>query len=174
MVGYPGLYRRHHHLGRADPLGAIMTRALQRLVHVACRELHIDAEARHDLQLAVTGKASMADMSEADLTKLIDRLKADGFKVSLKPRKTAPRADLRLIHVLWAKLGQKGALDRPDRPGLNAFIRSRFEATWSSVPADVDMLRDHNQIDAVVQALKDWGRRAGIDFDWKASRGGKR
>lgn len=146
-----------------------MTRALQKLVHVACRELHIDAEARRDLQLAVTGKASMADMSEADLTKLIDRLKADGFKVSLKPRSAAPRPDLRLIHVLWSKLGQKGVLDRPDRAGLNAFIRSRFEATWSSVPADVDMLRDHKQIDAVVQALKDWGRRVGIDFDWKAS-----
>ena len=145
-----------------------MTRALQRLVHVACRELHIDAEARHDLQLAVTGKASMLDMTEADLTKLMDRLKADGFKVSLKPRKAAPRADLRLIHVLWSKLGQKGVLGRPDRAGLIAFIRSRFEATWSSVPADVDMLRDHTQIDAVVQALKDWGRRAKIDFDWKS------
>ena len=131
-----------------------MTRALQKLVHVACRELRIDAEARRDLQLAVTGKASMADMTEADLTKLMDRLKADGFKVSLKPRKAAPRPDLRLIHVLWSKLGQKGALDRPDRAGLNAFIRSRFEATWSSVPADVDMLHDHKQIDAVVQALK--------------------
>ena len=152
-----------------------MTRALQKLVHVACRELHIDAEARHDLQLAVTGKASMADMTEADLIKLIDRLKADGFKVSLKPRSAAPRPDLRLIHVLWSKLGRKGVLDRPDRAGLNAFIRSRFEATWSSVPADVDMLRDHKQIDAVVQALKDWGRRAGIDFDFAAHRrGGKR
>ena len=149
-----------------------MTRALQRLVHVACRELHIDAEARHDLQLAVTGKASMADMTEADLTRLVDRLKADGFKVSPKPRSAkpaAPRADLRLIHVLWSKLAQKGVLDRPDRAGLNAFNRSRFEASWSSVPADVDMLRDHQQIDAVVQALKDWGRRVGIDFDWKAS-----
>ena len=158
-----------------------MTRALQRLVHVACRELHIDAEARHDLQLAVTGKASMLDMSEADLTKLMDRLKAVGFKVSLKPRSAkavapspAPRADLRLIHVLWSKLGQKGVLDRPDRAGLNAFIRSRFEAAWSSVPADVDMLRDHKQIDAVVQALKDWGRRAGIDFDFAAHRRGGR
>ena len=152
-----------------------MTRALQKLVHVACRELGIDGEARRDLQLAVTGKASMLDMSEADLTRLMDRLKADGFKVSLKPRSAkavAPRADLRLIHVLWAKLGQKGALDRPDRAGLNAFVRARFEATWSSVPADIDMLRDHKQIDAVVQALKDWGRRAGIDFDFKAhSRG---
>ena len=152
-----------------------MTRALQKLVHVACRELGIDGEARRDLQLAVTGKASMLDMSEADLTKLMDRLKADGFKVSPKPRKVAPRADLRLIHVLWSKLGQKGVLDRPDRAGLNAFIRARFEATWASVPADVDMLRDHKQIDAVVQALKDWGRRTGIDFDWKAhSRSTKR
>lgn len=154
-----------------------MTRGLQKLVHVACRELGLDGEARRDLQLAVTGKASMLDMTEADLTRLMDRLKADGFKVSPKPRSTKPaasRADLRLIHVLWSKLGQKGVLDRPDRAGLNAFIRARFEATWVSVPADVDMLRDHKQIDAVVQSLKDWGRRAGIDFEWGRNGKGSR
>jgi phage gp16-like protein len=152
----------------------VTTRALQRLVHLACRQLGIDAEARRDLQLTVTGKASMADMTEADLAKLADRLKADGFKASLKPRKAAPRADLRLIHVLWAKLGQAGVLERPDRAGLNAFIRSRFEATWGAVPADVDMMQDHKQIDAVVQALKDWGRRAGIDFDFAQHSRGRR
>lgn len=140
-------------------------RALQRTVHVACRELGIDGEARRDLQLAVTGKESMADMSEADLAQLLDRLKADGFRLR-KPRKAAPRADLRLIHVLWKKLGEAGELDRPGREGLNAFIRARFGEAWGSVPADIDMLREPRQIEAVVRALKDWGRRAGIDFDW--------
>ena len=43
-----------------------MTRALQQLIHVGCRELGIDSDTRRDLQLLVTGKASMADMSKAD------------------------------------------------------------------------------------------------------------
>jgi hypothetical protein len=139
-------------------------RALQRTVHVACRELGLDGEARRDLQLAVTGKASMTDMTEADLERLLDRLKADGFTLQTGRRPAAPRADLRLVHVLWRRLGEAGLLERSDRGGLNAFVRSRFEAVWGSVPADIDMLRDHKQIDMVIEALKQWCRRAGLDI----------
>lgn len=147
-----------------------MTRALQQLIHVGCRELGLDAQARRDLQLVATGKASMRDMSEADLKKVIERLKADGFRVTASPkarRAPAPRADLRLIHVLWRKLGEAGALRDPSRKGLNAFIQKRFGTVWGSVPADVDMLREWKMIDDVVQALKDWGSRSDIDFDWE-------
>lgn len=145
-----------------------MTRALQKLIHVGCRELGLDADARHDLQLAVCGKASMSDMTEAELERILDRLKQSGFKVATKGRRpAAPRADLRLIHVLWKKLGDAGALSRPDRAGLNAFIRARFGGIWQSVPADIDMLRDADQIEAVVAALRAWGKRVGIDFDWR-------
>jgi phage gp16-like protein len=146
-----------------------MTRALQKLIHVGCRELGIDADARRTLQLAVCGKSSMSEMNEGELTRVLDRLKADGFKVSgTKGRRpAAPRADLRLVHVLWKKLGDSGELERPGRDGLNAFIRARFGDKWQSVPADIDMLRDKDQIEAVVAALKAWGKRAGIDFDWR-------
>lgn len=147
-----------------------MTRALQQKIHVACRQLGLDADARRDLQLSATGKASMRDMTEADLKLVVNRLKEAGFQDAAPTKsehKPAPRADLRLCHVLWKKLGEAGALERPGRAGLNAFVRSRFEDTWSSVPADIDMLRDHAQIDAVVNALVQWGKRAQIDFDWK-------
>lgn len=148
-----------------------MTRRLQQMIHVGCRELGLDAEARRDLQLAATGKASMRDMTEADLQLVVDRLKSDGFKAKGSgKRKAAPRADLRLVHVLWGKLGAAGALREPGRAGLNAFIRKRFGDAWGSVPADIDMLRDADQIDAVVQALKVWGKREKIDFDWSRFR----
>ena len=141
-----------------------MTRALQKLVHVGCRELKIDAEGRRALQLAVTGKASMSDMSEGDLTKLVDRLKADGFSPEggKTSRKAAPRADLRYVHVLWGLLGRAGKLKKPGRAGLNAFVRSRFENKWSSVPIDIDALQDAGQINDVTRALKDWCKREGI------------
>jgi hypothetical protein len=108
-------------------------------------------------------------MSDGELKLVVDRLKESGFED--KPRnprhKPAPRADLRMIHVLWRKLGQAGALRDPSRAGLNRFIRARFEKTWGSVPADVDMLREWKLIDDVIQALKSWGQRTGIDFDWE-------
>ncbi|TMV09843.1 regulatory protein GemA [Ruegeria sediminis] len=150
-----------------------MTRSLQQKIHVGCRHLGLDAEARRALQLAETGKSSMRDMSEADLKRVLKRLENDGFKAAKKPggrRPVAPRSDLRLVHVLWRKLGEAGQLRDPSRAGLNRFIRARFARAWGSVPADVDMLREWLQIDQVIQALKSWGERAEIDFDWEEHR----
>ncbi len=146
-----------------------MTRALQQLIHVGCRQLKIDTETRHILQQALTGKASLSEMTEPELELVVNHLKGRGFQPSKQGgRKPAPRKDLRLVHVLWSKLGQAGALETPGRAGLNAFIRRRFGDTWGSVPVDVDQLRDWQQIDAVLQALIAWGKREKIDFDWKS------
>ena len=146
-----------------------MTRALQQKIHVGCRQLGLDADARHDLQLLVTGKDSMSKMSEGELKAVLGALETRGFRPNKakRSRPAAPRADLRLVHVLWRKLGDAGALERPDRAGLNTFIRTQFETKWGSVPADVDMLREWRQIDDVLQALIAWGKRVRIDFDWK-------
>ncbi|SFQ13935.1 Protein of unknown function [Roseivivax halotolerans] len=144
-----------------------MTRALQKTIHVGCRELGLNAEARHDLQLLVTGKASLRDMNETELKAVVSALKDRGFKLSAgtgrKPR--AKRADIRYIHVLWSLLGNAGKLTRPGRDGLNAFLRSRFEGKWQSVPIDVDALREPAQINAVIRALRDWCHREGIDTE---------
>ena len=125
--------------------------------------------------MRVTGKASMRDMSVAELRHLRDELnRITGFgqdgrgmggrgkgrrgkptagrKADYHPR--APLGGLRYIHALWGELGQRGVLKRPDRAGLNAFIRSRFEGHWSFVPIDVDALDDRNHITDVIQALK--------------------
>lgn len=154
-----------------------MTNALtlKRMIHVGCKELGLDNDTRRDLQLIATGKASMADMTEADLRKVVEALKQRGFKpygnTWYTARKTggksrghtpAPRSDLRFVHVLWSQLGKAGALKRPGRDGLNAFIRLRFEGKWQSVPIDVDALRDASQINDVTRALKDMCRRAGV------------
>lgn len=149
---------------------AATDRALQRLIFAACRQLGLDDEARRDLQVSVTGKESLRDMDDRELKLVVDRLKASGFDDSKSrniKHKPAPRADLRMIHVLWRKLGERGALRDPTRDGLNRFIRARFGASWGSVPADVDMLREWRLIDDVIQALKSWGERAEIDFDWE-------
>lgn len=143
-------------------------RNLQRMIHVGCKQLGLDSDARHDLQLLVTGKDSMSDMSDAELQKVVQALQQRGFKSGFKGglkgrRASAPRADLRFVHVLWKMLGEAGALKSPGRDGLNAFVRSRFEKHWASVPIDIDTLRDAGQINDVTRALKDMCRRAGID-----------
>lgn len=150
-----------------------MTAALIRKIHVGCRLLGIDQDTRHQMQLEVVGKDSLSDMTELELLRVIGALEQRGFSApTAQKHKAAPRADLRLIHVIWKKLGHAGVLETPTRNGLNAFIRRKFGASWGSVPADVDMLRDHKKIDAVLQALKSWARREQVELDW--SRMGKR
>jgi len=143
---------------------------LRRLIHVACRDLGLDSDTRHDLQLAVTGKASLSDMTEPEMLRVVEALKQRGFKPGFnggskgsKSRPAAPRTDLRYIHVLWGMLGKAGVLKRPGRDGLNAFIRSRFEGKWQSVPIDVDALRDAGQINDVIRALRDMCARNGVE-----------
>ena len=150
-------------------------RTLQKMIHVGCKQLGLDETTRHDLQLVATGKASMSDMTEVELKKMVAALKERGFrpvgetcyrgrkgpvKGGFKP--PAPRADLRFVHGLWSLPGNAGALKKPGRDGLNAFVRSRFEGKWQSVPLDIDMLRDAGQINDVTRALKDMCRRAGV------------
>lgn len=146
-------------------MSATDTRTLQRTIHAACRELGIDADARRDVQLAVTGTASMADMTTAQLQAVIAHLKVKGF--AHKPRgggrAPARNAQVRYIHVLWSLLGKAGVLKKPGRTGLNAFIRESFAKAWGAVPLDVDMLEDPAHVRAVTEALKAWCKRVGVE-----------
>ena len=137
-----------------------------RLIHVACRTLGLDEDTRRDLQLVATGKSSLTKMSDRELEAVVAALKARGFKPSQNAgrRKAASRGDTRFCHVLWGKLTRADAVKTPGARGLNAFVRTRFESAWGSVPMDVDLMQDAAQIATVVEALKAMCRRAGIDL----------
>ena len=140
-----------------------MTRALQRKVHMGCRALGLDEDTRRDLQTQVTGKASMRDMTEAELKAVLKALENRGFKPATNPnwKPRATRPDLRYIHALWGKLARAGHVTS-GRRALNAFIRSRFENAWGVVPVDIDAMREAEQIADVVEALKAMCRRHGV------------
>ncbi len=140
-----------------------MSAQLIRTIHVGCRALGLDQDARRALQQRVTGKASLTDMSAAEQQKVVDALKKAGFKVASKgQRKPAARPDVRFCHVLWRLLHDAGAVKVGGAAGLNAFIRERFAAHWGAVPIDIDTLADFERIRDVTEALKAMCRRAGI------------
>jgi hypothetical protein len=144
--------------------------ALKKLIHVGARELGLDADTRHDLQLVSTGKTSLADMTEAELERVVGALKARGLKPSggrgTKPKRpAAQRGDVRFCHVLWGKLHSAGAVDMKGAAGLNAFVRARFGAAWGAAPIDVDTLTDWKQIATVIESLKAMCKRAGVTVD---------
>jgi hypothetical protein len=138
-----------------------------RMIHVACRDLGLDQDTRHELQQRITGKTSLSDMCERELKLVVDELKAKGWTPAPKKggktfRNFASRGDIRFCHVLWGKLVRAGAVQVPGATGLNAFVRARFETAWGAVPIDVDQMRDHRQIAAVIEALKGMCKRAGV------------
>lgn len=136
-------------------------------IHVAVRDLGMDNDTRRDLQLLVTGKESLKEMTGAEQLAVLDALKERGFKPSVGKasrthRRPATRGDIRFCHVLWGKLVKAGVVDLPGAAGLNAFIRARFEKSWGAVPFDIDGLRDWKQIATVIEALKAMCARAEI------------
>jgi len=141
---------------------------LRKTIHVGCKQLGLDTDTRHDLQLVATGKASLTEMTEAELQAVIDALKARGFRPDADPRRggkgrpAAKRADVRYCHVLWRLLAEGGVVKVPGPKGLNAFIRSRFGEAWGHVPIDIDAMSDWQRISDVIRALKAMCRRAGI------------
>ncbi|MDE4175782.1 regulatory protein GemA [Phaeobacter sp. PT47_59] len=144
------------------------TTTLRRQIFAQCRELGLDRDARHGMQMQVTGKASLTDMRETDLLKVVSHLKQAGAGTRPGGKKMRPpskHGGVRFIHVLWRLLGEAGELEKPGREGLNKFIRSRFSATWGATLVDVDALRDHDQISDVINALKAWCHRAGIELE---------
>jgi hypothetical protein len=143
-----------------------MSARLIPMIHVAAKALGLDEDTRRDLQLRVTGKASLRDMSAAEQTKVLDALKQQGFKPVLKGsfRKPASRGDVRFAHVLFGKLYQAGKVNVGGAEGLNLFIRARFSQAWGAAPIDIDRMTDPDQIAAVIEALKAMCRRSQIDI----------
>ena len=142
-----------------------MTRALKTLIHVGCKDLGLDADTCHDLQFLTTGKASLTDMSEAELELVVEALKKRGFKPSggrSARRAPATRGDVRLAHVLWGKLFKAGVMQAKGAAGLNAFVRARFADAWGAAPLDIDRMTDWKQIATVNEALKAMCRRNGL------------
>ena len=91
---------------------------LMRAVHAAARVLGLDDETRHAVQQRVTGKASLRDMNNAEVSALLEHLNRQQGRKRRYPR--APRGDLRLIHAMWGELGRRGVhpltIFSPTRP----------------------------------------------------------
>ncbi|MDR1995124.1 phage protein GemA/Gp16 family protein [Azonexus sp.] len=47
-------------------------------VHAACRRLGIDDDTRRDIQLSLTGKASLSDMHSGEVSRVLDHLNGRG------------------------------------------------------------------------------------------------
>lgn len=136
-----------------------------RSIYASARKLDMDDEDRRDvIERVHPGIRSLSELDEHGMIAVASEFQRLTPKPKAK-RGLAPRADLRLVHVLWKLLGEAGKLKKPGRAGLNAFIRARFEDSWGAVPIDIDQMREHEKISMVIDALKAWCHREGVEVE---------
>lgn len=120
-----------------------------RAIRAACRRQNIDDDTRKAIQLDRFGKASMSDMTPAELGQLLDYLNRnwDG--------PMGHRAHLGKIKALWWTLYWLGEIGDPSEKAMSVFVRRQ---------TNISALRflDHHHAAAVIEALKSWAGRAGV------------
>lgn len=123
---------------------------LIRGIHAACRKLGLDDDGRRDVQVGATGKASLTAMDTSELASVLAKLNRDS-------RPAADRPHAGKIKALWWSLYWLGAVDQSDARAIDAFVRRQ---------TGVSALRflDHRQAHSVVDALKAWAAREGVDW----------
>lgn len=121
-------------------------------IRAACRRKGLDDDDRRALQREATGKASLSDMTPAELGRFLDHLNRDWRGPS-----DNGRAHLGKIRALWWSLYWLGEIDRPDDEALTVFVKRQ---------TGIEHLRflDHMKAPSVIEALKSWLQRSGVTW----------
>lgn len=132
-----------------------------RAIHVACRAQGIDNDARRDLQLVLTGKASLSDMDICEVTRVLDHINRRGtpgeewrFVFRLPPDRQ------RYARKIYRLAERVGALLTPVVPvASKAYIEGiTRQMRGCSQPLE---FCDAEQLHKVVQALEVFIKRHG-------------
>ena len=134
---------------------------LRRAIFGAARNAGLDDDARHDLQLRVTGKASLTDMSAPDMHRVLSAMNGStgGGPSARSPGDVLPPGSLKgTLTALWISAWHLGVVrDRRDS-AICAFVR-RQTGLEAARFASVIQMADS------IEALKRWMARDG-GVDW--------
>jgi hypothetical protein len=128
-------------------------------IHVARKQLGLDEDTYRAVALRVTGKSSSKDMSEGERGKLLEELRRQGFrpvKKGLSKGLEGPFAAKLQAH--WIGLWNLGEVaDRSDA-ALLAFVKRQTNIDHTR------FLIDGEEAAKVIEALKAWAARAGVEW----------
>lgn len=146
-----------------------MSRAALAKIHIAKKELGLDDPTYRVLLERITGQTSAKDCTEAQLGKVLDEMKAKGWKPALKvvarnPGVAAQRGVqasnpvAKKARAMWISLHQLGAVRDPSERALEAFGRRQL---------GVEKLQWANQSHGyrLIEALKAMAEREGWSQD---------
>ena len=119
---------------------------------IARKQLCLDEDAFRDRLERETGKRSMREMSIAELDKVLDGFKRDGFRVVKRPAMSS-RPEVRKVFALWKELGDQDKLrSGGSRESLRAFVKKM-------TGVDDPNFMSGAQAGVVIEALKGWVNR---------------
>lgn len=138
-------------------------RALIAKVQIARKEIGLIEDDYRRILVDVTGHASLTELTEAQLVRVIERFKQRGWKPKVAAGK-APKARpadhpmAKKARALWISLYQLGAIKNPSEQAFEAFAHRRL---------GVDRLQWADQAMGykLIEALKTIGTRHGWDQD---------
>jgi phage gp16-like protein len=122
------------------------------LIHMAKTQLAMDDDAYRAMLRQAAGVNSAKDLDWKGRAKVLEHLKACGFKPGTRPKR--PLADdprSRLIRHLWLDLHKRGRVRNPSEKALAAFVKriTGVEALqWLSA----------EQAGQVIGALREWAQ----------------
>lgn len=126
-----------------------------RLIHIAKSQLNIDDDTYRHLLQTLTQKNSTKIMTIRELKKVVDNLKAKGFKVKSSKkagRITATEPVHQKIRSLWIELANAGTVKNRSEKAINAYVK---RITGIEV---MDWLNT-KQAMIVIESLKQWQAR---------------
>lgn len=140
-------------------------RAAVAKVQIARKELRLDEETYRAMLERITGQSSSAACSDAQLGRVLDEMKAKGWKPKVvkggraarpRPERTVPASSpvAKKARALWISLHQLGEVRDPSEAALEAFARRQLK---------VDRLhwaKPHHS-HQLIEALKAMADRAG-------------
>jgi phage gp16-like protein len=122
-------------------------------VQIARQQLNMDEDDYRQILFDQTGAMSLKDCSEAQIARVLDVMKAKGFK-ALPGKKAASHPMARKARALWISLYHLNAVNNPAEEALEAFARRQLGC---------DKLQWARQSDAfrLIEALKSMASRHG-------------
>jgi len=128
------------------------------LIHVARRELNLDEDTYRSLIEQTTGKESLKELTIPQLTAVLDRMKASGFKVRTKrPQDVALASDdqSKKIRALWLHLHTHGEVKNPSERALLAYVERQTHVSALHFLSSTNASK-------VIERLKKWCERKDI------------
>ncbi|MBI1407320.1 MAG: DUF1018 domain-containing protein [Caulobacter sp.] len=141
---------------RRDPRAPMIAK-----VHMGAKALGLDDDTRRALMVRVGGKSSAAEMTTAELGKVLDEYRRQGWGASKPARLKKKAADHPVAgkaRAMWISLHQLGVVRDPSETALEAFARRQLQV-------EVFQWADQGLAYKLIEALKAMAERAGWSQD---------